>query len=226
MGVDSPVLSLRQVTKTYPGPPPVHALDSCDLDVLRGEFVTVTGPSGSGKSTLLHMAGLLDQPTSGEIYVDSVCVSSASEAERSAIRGSRIGFVFQAFHLLDNRSALENVALARLYQGVPERVRMESAAVALDRLGLGDRMHSRPNQLSGGQRQRVALARAIAADPALLLCDEPTGNLDTENTQMVLAGLLDLHRSGLTVLVVTHDPSVASVGLRSVSVVDGRIVND
>ncbi|MEU9172093.1 ABC transporter ATP-binding protein [Streptomyces sp. NPDC048420] len=218
---DEPVIEFRQVGLTYPGPPPVPALKPCDLTVGRGEFVTVVGPSGSGKSTFLNIVGLLDSPTSGNYLLDGLDTSALRDAERTALRGRRIGFVFQSFHLLPHRSALENVALALVYNGTPRGRRRADALEALERVGLGHRAASVPTRLSGGERQRVAIARALVARPSLLLCDEPTGNLDTVNARSVLALLEELHTDGMTVLVITHDPGVAELGARTVAIRDG-----
>ncbi|UGY92688.1 ABC transporter ATP-binding protein [Streptomyces gobiensis] len=217
----TPVIEFRQVGLTYPGPPPVAALKPCDLTVRRGEFVTVVGPSGSGKSTFLNIVGLLDSPTGGRYLLDGLDTSALKDAERTALRGRRIGFVFQSFHLLPHRSAQENVELALVYNGSPRRTRRADAREALERVGLGHRAAAVPTRLSGGERQRVAIARALVARPALLLCDEPTGNLDTDNARSVLALLDELHVGGMTVLVITHDADVARRGSRTVAVRDG-----
>ncbi|THA72813.1 ABC transporter ATP-binding protein [Streptomyces sp. A0958] len=217
----APVIEFRQVALTYPGPPPVAALRPCDLVIRRGEFVTVVGPSGSGKSTFLNIAGLLDAPTSGTYLLDGLDTGALKDGDRTALRGRRIGFVFQSFHLLPHRSALENVTLAMVYSGVARKERRQRAREALVRVGLGHRVGSLPTRLSGGERQRVAIARALVARPSLLLCDEPTGNLDTANAQAVLALLAELHADGMTVLVITHDPEVAGRGARTVTIRDG-----
>ncbi|GAB2995162.1 ABC transporter ATP-binding protein [Streptomyces pseudoechinosporeus] len=215
------MIAFRQVGLTYPGPPPVEALRPCDLTVRRGEFVAVVGPSGSGKSTFLNIAGLLDAATTGTYLLDGLDTGTLKDADRTALRGRRIGFVFQSFHLLPHRSALENVTMAMVYTGVPRRERRDRAAEALERVGLGHRIGSLPTRLSGGERQRVAIARALVGRPSLLLCDEPTGNLDTANAQAVLRLLEQLHADGMTVLVITHDPEVAARGARTVSIRDG-----
>ena len=216
-----PVIEFRQVGLTYPGPPPVAALKPCDLTVRRGDFVTVVGPSGSGKSTFLNVAGLLDASTHGTYLLDGHDTGALRDADRTALRGRRIGFVFQAFHLLPHRSALENVALSMMYNGVARPERMARARQALIRVGLGHRLDGLPTRLSGGERQRVAIARALAGGPSLLLCDEPTGNLDSANAHTVLELLEELHAEGLTVVLITHDPEVAARGGRTVSVRDG-----
>ncbi|MEU2930992.1 ABC transporter ATP-binding protein [Streptomyces sp. NPDC007251] len=216
-----PVIELRQVGLTYPGPPPVAALKPCDLTVRRGDFVTVVGPSGSGKSTFLNIAGLLDAPTHGTYLLDGHDTGALRDTDRTALRGRRIGFVFQAFHLLAHRSALENVALSMMYSGVARAERVTRARQALTRVGLGHRIDALPTRLSGGERQRVAIARALAGGPSLLLCDEPTGNLDSANAHTVLELLEELHRERLTIVLITHDPEVAARGGRTVSIRDG-----
>ncbi|MFJ5829694.1 ABC transporter ATP-binding protein [Streptomyces sp. NPDC093089] len=214
-------MAFRQVGLTYPGPPPVEALRPCELAVFGGEFVTVVGPSGSGKSTFLNIVGLLDTPTTGSYLLDGVDTGRLGDGERTALRGRRIGFVFQAFHLMPHRSARENVELALVYGGVPRRERPRRAREALDRVGLGHRTEALPTRMSGGERQRVAVARALVAEPSLLLCDEPTGNLDTGNAEAVLRLLEALNAEGVTVVLVTHDPAVAARGRRTVAVRDG-----
>ncbi|MFC9298199.1 ABC transporter ATP-binding protein [Streptomyces sp. NPDC057011] len=214
-------MEFRQVGLTYPGPPPVPAFRPCDLTVGRGDFVTVVGPSGSGKSTFLNIAGLLDAPTHGTYLLDGIDTGALKDADRTALRGRRIGFVFQSFHLLPHRSALENVLLAMVYNGVPRDERARRAREALVRVGLGHRIDALPTRLSGGERQRVAIARALVARPSLLLCDEPTGNLDTKNAETVLALLDELHAEGMTVVVITHDPAVAARAARRVTIRDG-----
>ncbi len=221
----APVVEFAGVGLTYPGPPPVPALLPCDLVVRRGEYVTITGPSGSGKSTFLNVAGLLDRPTSGTYHLDGIDTGTLKERDRTALRGARIGFVFQSFHLLPYRTAAENVELAMMYQG-GQRSRAERTAAAresLERVGLGHRLHHTPTTLSGGERQRVAIARALAAGPSLLLCDEPTGNLDTTTADGVLALLDTLHTDGMTILVITHDHAVAARGQRGVAIRDGVV---
>ncbi|MET9854446.1 ABC transporter ATP-binding protein [Streptomyces sp. NPDC006450] len=215
------VVELRQAGLTYPGPPPVHALAPCDLVVERGEFLTVVGPSGAGKSTFLNIVGLLDAPTIGSYLLDGVDTGTLRDADRTALRAQRIGFVFQAFHLLPHRTAWENVALALVYRGSGRAERRARAREALDRVGLGHRADALPTTLSGGERQRVAIARALVGAPSLLLCDEPTGNLDTTTAGSILELVDELHRDGMTVVVITHDPAVAARGDRSVAIRDG-----
>ncbi|MDX3224166.1 ABC transporter ATP-binding protein [Streptomyces sp. ME19-01-6] len=215
------VIECQAVGLTYPGPPPVTALRPCDLRVERGEYVAVVGPSGSGKSTFLNIVGLLDAPTAGRYLFDGMDVASLRDAERAALRGRRIGFVFQSFHLLPHRSAEENVLLAMVYNVVPRTERGRRAREALTRVGLGHRIDATPSRLSGGERQRVAIARAVATRPALLLCDEPTGNLDSATAATVLETLDELHADGLTVLVITHDSTVAARAQRTLTIRDG-----
>ncbi|MFJ3722068.1 ABC transporter ATP-binding protein [Streptomyces sp. NPDC090045] len=218
-----PVIEFRGVGLVYPGPPPVEALRPCELLVRRGEFITVVGPSGSGKSTFLNVAGLLDSPTTGRYLLDGIDTAALPDRERTALRGRRIGFVFQSFHLLPHRSALENITLAMLYTGIPRAQRLVRAREALDQVGLAHRAGAVPGRLSGGERQRVAIARALVGRPSLLLCDEPTGNLDSANAASVLGLLDELHASGMTVLVITHDLEVARRGRRTVTIRDGRL---
>ncbi|MCE7080350.1 ABC transporter ATP-binding protein [Streptomyces sp. ST2-7A] len=221
-----PVVELCGISLIYPGPPEVAALRLCDLTVERGEYLTVVGPSGSGKSTLLNIVGLLDAPTAGRYLLDGIDTGRLSDGQRAALRGRRIGFVFQSFHLLPHRTALENVALGMVYTGVPSRERQRRAREALGRVGLAHRLHAVPSRLSGGERQRVAIARALAAEPSLLLCDEPTGNLDSGTANAVLGLLEVLHDSGLTLMVITHDSRVAARGTRTVVLEDGALKQD
>jgi len=218
-----PLVELCGAALTYPGSPPVPALRPADLVVHSGEYVAVVGPSGSGKSTLLNVLGLLDRPTAGRYRFDGVDTGNRSAARPAELRGRRIGFVFQSFHLIDHRSAEENVALGLLYRGTRVRERRAAARAALERVGLGPRLSTPPGRLSGGERQRVAIARALVGRPALLLCDEPTGNLDSASGEAVL-GLIDaLHTDGMTVIVVTHDAGVAGRANRIVSMMDGSL---
>jgi putative ABC transport system ATP-binding protein len=219
----STLLELDSACKTYNDGHPVHALAATDLAISDGDYVTITGPSGSGKSTLLNLLGLLDAPTTGAYRVNGVETAGLDEVTRGALRGQLFGFVFQAFHLLPGRSALENVELGMLYGPYRPRQRRTLAQAAIDRIGLGHRAHADPRTLSGGERQRVAIARAIAARPRVLFCDEPTGNLDSTNGDNVLALLEELHQDGLTVAVVTHDPRVAERGTRRIDVRDGKV---
>lgn len=200
------------------------ALRTCDLTVQRGEFLTIVGPSGAGKSTFLNIIGLLDRPTSGSYLLDGIDTAAVKDAERTALRGMRIGFVFQSFHLLSHRTACENVELAMVYQRTVRGARKQRAEQALRRVGLGHRLDALPNRLSGGERQRVAIARALAARPSLLLCDEPTGNLDSQTAASVLDLLDGLHQDGMTVVVITHDPEVARRGQRTIVIRDGQVL--
>ncbi|WP_405972855.1 ABC transporter ATP-binding protein [Streptomyces sp. NBC_00988] len=224
------VIQLTGVARTFPSDPPVHALRDVHLTVRRGEHLAVVGPSGSGKSTLLNTLGLLDRPTAGSYLLDGVETTGLGDLERTSLRGSRIGFVFQSFHLLPYRTVDENVMLAEAYRRPrPERGRggrLARAHQALEQVGLGHRVGFRPDRLSGGERQRVAIARALLSDPALLLCDEPTGNLDTENTLSVLELFDDLCAQGMTLVVITHDEAVSRRAGRCVRITDGRLAEE
>jgi len=211
------------VARTYPGPPPVAALRPTDLRIERGDYVALTGRSGSGKSTVVNVLGLIDRPTAGTYRLDGRDTRAMTESARTTLRAERIGLVFQAFHLLPQRSAVDNVALGLLYQGVPTRRRLARARSALLRVGLGHRLAAPPDRLSGGERQRVAIARALVAEPDLLLCDEPTGNLDSLTAGTVLDLVEGLHGDGLTIVMITHDPAVAGRAARHMSIVDGRM---
>ncbi|GAA1726819.1 ABC transporter ATP-binding protein [Isoptericola hypogeus] len=221
----TPLVSLRGVSRSY-GSPPTVALSWVDLEIARGEMVAVVGPSGSGKSTLLNLVGTLDRPTSGTIHVDGLDTRTMSDAELSALRAYRIGFVFQQYHLAEGVSAVDNVASGLLYTGTAAPERRARAAAALDRVGLSARAHHRPHELSGGERQRVAIARAVVGEPALLLADEPTGALDTRSGDTVISILADLNASGTAVVVITHDHQVAERMPRQVGIRDGRLVSD
>jgi putative ABC transport system ATP-binding protein len=224
------VIQLTGVERTFPSDPPVHALRDVHLTVRRGEHLAVVGPSGSGKSTLLNTLGLLDRPTAGSYLLDGVETTGLGDLERTSLRGSRIGFVFQSFHLLPYRTVDENVMLAEAYRRPrPDRGRggrLARAHRALEQVGLGHRVGFRPDRLSGGERQRVAIARALLSDPALLLCDEPTGNLDTENTLSVLELFDDLCAQGMTLVVITHDEAVSRRAGRRVRITDGRLAEE
>lgn len=225
-GVDPPALELIDVVKEYPGTPPVRALDGVDLSVAQGELAAIVGPSGSGKSTMLHVMGTLDRPTSGSVRIAGHEVSALSDRRLSGVRSSLVGFVFQQFFLLDGDSAIDNVATGLLYSGESLRKRRTAAAQTLERVGLGHRLHHRPNELSGGERQRVAIARALVARPALVLADEPTGNLDTKTSDSIQRLLHELHDEGATIIVVTHDNELADSLPRQVRFRDGRIEHD
>ncbi|GGO77682.1 ABC transporter ATP-binding protein [Nonomuraea cavernae] len=218
------VIEAHGITKRYNGS--VDALRGADLIVEEGELVAIVGPSGSGKSTLLQLIGTLDRPTSGTVRIDGFSVAELSDRQLSGLRSSRIGFVFQQFHLAVGTSALDNVADGLLYSGRPLRERRTRAEEALRRVGLGHRLGHHPQQMSGGEQQRVAIARAVVGDPPLLLADEPTGNLDSSAGTEVLSLLRDLHADGTTVVVITHDPEIAAWAPRRVRVRDGRIVSD
>ena len=204
----------------------VHALRGVDLQIRRNEYVAIMGPSGSGKSTLMNLMGCLDTPTAGEYWLNGQEVSRMTDDALARVRNKEIGFVFQTFNLLPRATALQNVELPLVYAGVPSAERRRKAAAALERVGLGTRMDHKPNELSGGQRQRVAIARGLVNDPALLLADEPTGNLDSTTTEEILGVFDRLHQQGQTIIIVTHEPDVAKHAERTVVIRDGRIASD
>lgn len=219
----APVIELAGLARTFDGLPPVEALRPSTLSVNQGDYLSIIGPSGSGKSTLLNLLGLLDRPTAGSYTLDGINTLGLSENERTALRGTRIGFVFQSFHLIDHRTAVENVTLGLLYRAVDAAESRNRAIAALESVGLSHRLEAFPSTMSGGERQRVAIARAIVGQPAVLLCDEPTGNLDSSTTETVLAILDRLHAAGSTIIVITHEDSVANRGSRIVRIRDGHL---
>jgi putative ABC transport system ATP-binding protein len=221
--VPDPVVELVDVWRSYDTDPPVHALRGVGLRVCPGDHVAIVGPSGSGKSTLLHVLGCLDRPTRGTYRLDGIDVATLADRELTALRGTRIGFVFQAFHLLAHRTVVENVMLGELYTGGSRSGRRDRALEALGRVGLSHRVDFLPTKLSGGERQRVAIARALVGQPSLLLADEPTGNLDTRNTDAILGLFDDLREEGLTLVVITHDDHVSEHAQRVVRIVDGEL---
>jgi putative ABC transport system ATP-binding protein len=225
-GAGAPVLDIDDVTKTYPGEPPVQALRGVNLTIHHGELVAIVGPSGSGKTTLLQLMGSLDRPTSGRVRITGLDVAAMPDDEVAYLRATRIGFVFQQFFLAEHSAVLDNVADGLLYAGVPLGERRQRALDALDLVGLAERPHARPTQLSGGQRQRVAIARALIGQPAIVLADEPTGNLDQATGHAILSLINQLHRAGSTIVVITHDHAIAERMPRKVEILDGQIVAD
>jgi putative ABC transport system ATP-binding protein len=222
-----PVVMVRDLTRTYRlGPCEVRALRGVSLDIYPGEFVAVTGPSGSGKSTFMNIIGCMDRPTGGEYRLNGVLVSKLRPHQLAIVRSRHLGFIFQNFNLLPRESALDNVMLPLVYQGLPLRVQRVHATRALQKVGLADRLHHLPTQLSGGQQQRVAIARALVSRPSLLLADEPTGNLDSETSQEILTLLQNLNKQGITIIVVTHNIEVAEKVQRHVTFKDGYVVRD
>jgi putative ABC transport system ATP-binding protein len=218
------LISLSNIRKTYVlGAQTVHALKKIDLDIQRGEYVALMGPSGSGKSTLMNVIGCLDTPSQGEYWLNDKEVSKMSDVDLSKVRNDEIGFVFQTFNLLTRLTALDNVALPLVYAGIPLKERNERAAETLNKVGLGDRFHHKPNELSGGQRQRVAVARALINNPSLLLADEPTGNLDTQTSHEIMALFEEIHAAGNTIVLVTHEEDIAKHATKIVRLRDGLI---
>lgn len=221
------LIEIKNVTKVYDmGAEKVHALNGVDLEIERGEYVAIMGSSGSGKSTLMNLLGCLDTPTSGMYRLNNVEVQGLGDQELAAIRNKEIGFVFQTFNLLARTDALHNVELPLIYAGEARVDRRNKATRALERVGLGDRMHHQPNELSGGQRQRVAIARALVNNPSILLADEPTGNLDSATSSEIMALFDELHQAGNTVILVTHEQDIAAHAKRRVMLRDGKVVTD
>lgn len=221
------LIHIENMKKIYnPGENEVRALDGIDLDIEKGDLVAIVGHSGSGKSTLMNMLGCLDTPTSGKHVLDGQDVASMTDNQLADVRNKEIGFIFQGFNLISNLDAVGNVELPLVYRGVSKNERKQLAMEALKSVGLEDRMKHKPNEMSGGQQQRVAVARAVAAKPPIILADEPTGNLDTKSTQEIMEILKELHRSGRTVIIITHDEEIASQAHRVIRILDGRIEED
>lgn len=221
------LIHIENMKKIYnPGENEVRALDGIYLDIEKGDLVAIVGHSGSGKSTLMNMLGCLDTPTSGKYVLDGQDVASMTDNQLADVRNKEIGFIFQGFNLISNLDAVENVELPLVYRGVSKNERKQLAMEALKSVGLEDRMKHKPNEMSGGQQQRVAVARAVAAKPPIILADEPTGNLDTKSTQEIMEILKELHRSGRTVIIITHDEEIASQAHRVIRILDGRIEED
>ena len=221
------LIHIENMKKIYnPGENEVRALDGIDLDIEKGDLVAIVGHSGLGKSTLMNMLGCLDTPTSGKYVLDGQDVASMTDNQLADVRNKEIGFIFQGFNLISNLDAVGNVELPLVYRGVSKNERKQLAMEALKSVGLEDRMKHKPNEMSGGQQQRVAVARAVAAKPPIILADEPTGNLDTKSTQEIMEILKELHRSGRTVIIITHDEEIASQTHRVIRILDGRIEED
>ncbi|MDB3960883.1 ABC transporter ATP-binding protein [Acidimicrobiia bacterium] len=218
------VIALKNISKIYEGPPQVKAIDELSLEIQEGDLVSIVGQSGSGKSTLLNMIGLLDTVTEGTVEIEGQDISSLSDNELSKFRGEKIGFIFQSFFLLPGLTAQENVAEGLLYQGIKREERLKKAAEVLEDVGLGDRITHQPKELSGGQQQRVAIARALVQDPAFILADEPTGNLDKESGMNILNILKELNKQGKTVVMITHNPEHAKKFKKVITLTDGKIV--
>lgn len=222
-----PLIKVEDIHKIYnPGENEVQALDGVSLEIQRGEFVAIVGHSGSGKSTLMNMLGCLDTPTSGHYFLEGKDVSSLSDDQLSEIRNKKIGFIFQGFNLIPNLDAVGNVELPLIYRGLGKQRRRRIAVQALTKVGLGRRLKHRPSELSGGQQQRVAVARAIAAQPPIILADEPTGNLDSRSTVEIMNILKELHKNGRTVIVITHDDDIAAQARRVIRIMDGQVESD
>ncbi len=227
MDNNSPVIELIHLFKSYYlAKEEIPVLKDINLNVFKNEYVALMGPSGSGKSTLMNILGCLDRPTSGKYLLNNIDVSQMNDTELAAVRNKFIGFVFQTFHLLPRNTALENVELPLIYAGIPKKQRIEKAQTALERVGLKDRMHHKPNELSGGQRQRVAIARALVNNPSLILADEPTGNLDSKTSLEIMHLLEEIHRQGNTIVLVTHEEDISKFAKRIIRLKDGRIHAD
>ncbi len=224
----TPVIEVKNIRKIYKigNDQEFVALDGISFAINPGEFVSINGPSGSGKSTLMHIIGLLDSPTEGEIFIDGEKITSFSQTQLAQLRNKKIGFVFQAFNLLKKTRAIDNVALPLIYSDIPPRQRYEMAKHELEMVGLGERLDNMPSQLSGGQQQRVAVARALVTNPSLILADEPTGNLDSKSGTQVMSLFRELNSKGRTIVIVTHDQSIANQTDRKIQIMDGKVIGD
>ncbi len=220
------IISTNNIFKTYDmGKIQVEALKNASIQIKKGEFVSIMGPSGSGKSTLMHILGCLDSPSSGQYFLDGEEVSAMKKSKLAWIRNRKIGFVFQTFNLLPHLNVLKNVELPLMYAGINSKKRSDIAKDLLNRLGLGDRLNHKPSELSGGQRQRVAIARAVVTNPAIILADEPTGNLDSQSGSDILSIFKELHKENNTIIMVTHDAHIAEIGDRIIHIKDGEVIN-
>jgi len=227
VATEAPVIQFKNIYRTYEmGDQVLNALDDVSLDIMRNEYVAIVGASGSGKSTMMNIIGCLDRASRGDYLLNGINVGDMSEGELARARNREIGFIFQSFNLLSRASALKNVMQPLVYRGIPRTERKRLAAKALDNVGLGDRLESRPNQMSGGQRQRVAIARALIGNPAILLADEPTGNLDSKTSQEIMALIDQLHQQGQTIIMVTHEPDIAAHCERVIRLTDGKVESD
>lgn len=218
------IISLTNICRSFPSDPPVNALVNINLNVISGEWISITGPSGSGKSTLMNILGCLDRQTSGEYMFNGIDISSINESQRAGLRSRKIGFIFQSFFLLSHRTVLENVMLGEIYQKKPIKERVERAEKVLKQVDMLKRSKFFPTHISGGERQRVAIARALMGEPDILLCDEPTGNLDTKSTEMILGLFEEINKNGQTIIVITHEQDVAERARRCIKMVDGEII--